>query len=110
MERREWRHVLLCRGSRKYSPVAELGDKSGNRIKFPIKGCCRVPFVSSSKEPDEENLKSGSVRGGKAVMQGMRIMRHIKGKPRNRLWRSLNKAAYPSTRLKIIINFEKVCK
>ena len=75
-------HVLLCRGLRKYSPVAELDDRSGNRIKFPIKGCRRVPFVSSSKEPDEGNPQVRFCEGGKAVM----------------LWRSLNKVAYPSTR------------
>jgi hypothetical protein len=53
-----------------------------------------------------ENRTYGSVRGGDAIMQGIRILRHIKGNLETGLRRSLNKVTHPSTRLKKRINEE----
>lgn len=47
-----------------------------------------------------ENFKSGSVRGGGNETWYAPIKTR-KGKPGNRLWRNLNRVAYPSTRPRI---------
>jgi len=52
------------------------------------------------KSRKRENRMSGSVRGGDVVMQGIRIVRHIKGNLETGLRWSLNKITHPSTRLK----------
>jgi len=52
------------------------------------------------KSLKRENRTSGSVRGGDVVMQGIRIVRHVKGNLETRLRRSINRITHPSTRLK----------
>ncbi len=54
------------------------------------------------KSRKRENRTSGSVRGGGAIMHGIRIVRHIKGNLDTGLRRSLNRIAHPPTRLSII--------
>ncbi len=55
--------------------------------------------MSNNEEPDEGKLHVRFREGGKAAMYGIRIVRHGRGNPETGLRRSLNRAAYPSTRL-----------
>jgi hypothetical protein len=53
------------------------------------------------KSRKRENRTSGSVRGGDVIVQGIRIVRHVKGNLETGLRRNLNKVTHPPTRLKI---------